>query len=677
MRIITSFLLLYVFSGFCLGQVDHSRKHWAFGRNAMMSFDENGITGTSTYTLNGYRGTACYSNKGGDLILSTNGNAVYGKDNTLLASLFTPADSYGNSDALIIPKNTEETKFYIFIIEDGNGLRTVDVDLESKSVILRPNVFNITGSAFKLTAVKHCFSDAYWLIFPDNASTFYSFLVKPNSISEPVVSSVSSVRGSVGDFVSSHDGTMLALSSYLSDWAELYDFDKKCGIVSNARNLKTILGTENRPHGLSFSPDDKSLYVAWSHQQSNLYQYDLENWGGISNAVQSSQNINDVLLGIDGNLYLNVHENGNPSRRIHVVKNPNSQEGGGTRAIEDIATLPLATNGAFEFPTFISNTTGGHCGEVGDFNINSFLDNKNRCTNKQVYFSATVVDGTYDSIRWDFDDPGSSLNSSTEIRVKKDFKDDRLYNVRCFAFHCSFVDTFYLPIEMVHPPSFTLGNDSTVCFGSRAEVTIPQPFDTFFWQDGYTKASRLEESGVFIASISLNRCIVEDTITISQYPDIWTELNAEYYICDLESEATRLDAGKGFKKYKWTPTGDTTQWIIVEELGEYIVVVDAFNGCQGDGSTYVKRRCDLEYHIPNAFTPNGDEINATFKAVGKTIESQIVKIYNRWGEKIYEGPEWNGQNAIQGVYTYTIQIKGYQQKNAVRRQEVGRVTLLK
>lgn len=679
-----SLFILFYFSS--TAQVDYKRTHWAFGRNALLSFDDNGIADAGTLPINGYRGTACFSNKQGDLVLNTNGNAVYGRDNELLAVLFDKAESLGQPDAIIIPKNEEETKFYIFIIEEGKGLRTVDVDLDSKSVTLRPDIFNESGYAFKLTAVKHCFSDAYWLILPDNASTFYSFLVKPNSISEPVLSTVASDRGNVGDFVSSHYGTKLALSSYLGDWAEIYDFDKKCGIVSNPRNLKKIWDTDNKPHGISFSPDDKSVYVAWSHQKSNLYQYDLENWGSVSNAVQSQENINDVLIGIDGHLYMNVHENGIPSRRIHVVRNPNNKGGGGTsRAIEDIATLPLGTNGAFEFPTFISSHTGGGCGEVGNIFTNRFRDNGNRCTNQQVYFFASIVRGTYDSIRWDLDGAtitdyqlDSSRSGNTNISLKGDFPDERNYKVRCFAFHCSLVDTFYFPLEMKHPQKFSLGNDTTLCFGASIVIEVPLTNSgSFVWSDGDLNYQRTVGAGVYEARVSFNGCEFSDTITINQQKDIWTELNEEYYICDIESETQLLDAGKGFKTYKWTPTGDTTQWIEVRKLGEYIVVVNAYNGCQGMGSTVVKRRCDITYYIPNAFTPNGDLHNNTFKAVGTNIEHQKMKIYNRWGEKIYEGSEWDGFDAIAGVYFYTIQISGFQQKTLIRKIETGVVHLIR
>jgi len=292
-----------------------------------------------------------------------------------------------------------------------------------------------------------------------------------------------------------------------------------------------------------------------------LLQYDLENWGSVSNAVNSQQNINDIQLGIDGQLYLNVHENNIPSRRIHVVRNPNSKGGGGTRAIEDVATLLPNTNGAFEFPTFIACISGGGCEVPGDFREPEFIEDKNRCTNTPVKFLASYTAQTYDSIRWDFDDPGNPESTSTDSQIIRNFPEEKLYSVKCFAFYCSFIDTFHFPLDMKHPIDFSLGTDTTLCFGSSLNLEIPLPYDTFKWSDGHLENNRTVQTGSFEAIIRNETCILRDTITVSQYPDIWTELESEYYICDLDQEAVKLDAGKGFQHYMWYPTGDTSQWI--------------------------------------------------------------------------------------------------------------------
>lgn len=86
--------------------------------------------------------------------------------------------------------------------------------------------------------------------------------------------------------------------------------------------------------------------------------------------------------------------------------------------------------------------------------------------------------------------------------------------------------------------------------------------------------------------------------------------------------------------------------------------------------------------IPNAFTPNQNDLNELFKPDGVFIQSYHLKIFNRWGEKLYDkngcGHGWdgkfNGELAPEGVYIYQCSIKGV---NGERHVFSGDVTLLR
>jgi gliding motility-associated-like protein len=72
-------------------------------------------------------------------------------------------------------------------------------------------------------------------------------------------------------------------------------------------------------------------------------------------------------------------------------------------------------------------------------------------------------------------------------------------------------------------------------------------------------------------------------------------------------------------------------------------------------------------YIPNTFTPDGDERNNIFKAVNYLyIYEWELKVYNRWGQIIFESEDvdegWdgtlkNGQYAQDGTYGYTIRYR--------------------
>lgn len=66
--------------------------------------------------------------------------------------------------------------------------------------------------------------------------------------------------------------------------------------------------------------------------------------------------------------------------------------------------------------------------------------------------------------------------------------------------------------------------------------------------------------------------------------------------------------------------------------------------------------------IPNAFTPNDDEINDIFSIKSIFLDSQDVEMYilNRFGRIIFYSPElaeWDGRNAPEGVYVLILYSK--------------------
>jgi gliding motility-associated-like protein len=86
--------------------------------------------------------------------------------------------------------------------------------------------------------------------------------------------------------------------------------------------------------------------------------------------------------------------------------------------------------------------------------------------------------------------------------------------------------------------------------------------------------------------------------------------------------------------------------------------------------------------IPNAFTPNNDGHNDVFRAQGNIITGQEMKIFNQWGELVFETSDpaagWDGtsqgKRQPMGVYVYTIRLKLANGKEIIRK---GAVNLLR
>ena len=129
-----------------------------------------------------------------------------------------------------------------------------------------------------------------------------------------------------------------------------------------------------------------------------------------------------------------------------------------------------------------------------------------------------------------------------------------------------------------------------------------------------------------------------------------------------------------------TPSSTTT----------YIVTSIDEGGCvvTDNVTVFVNTDPDLDYFIPNSFTPNGDGVNDFFTAYGTSIEiiEQFI-VYDRWGAIVFERDMvepgtflagWdgrkNGELLQPGVYAYTLQLRFF---GNFLRTASGNVTLMR
>jgi gliding motility-associated-like protein len=123
---------------------------------------------------------------------------------------------------------------------------------------------------------------------------------------------------------------------------------------------------------------------------------------------------------------------------------------------------------------------------------------------------------------------------------------------------------------------------------------------------------------------------------------------------------------------------------------DYLVrlIVTDENGCVDTAVQHILIEDVLIFYVPNAFTPDGDQYNGTFKPVmtsGYNIHEYHLMIFDRWGEVVFESMNadygWDGTYgnrglAQDGVYIWTLEFAenmSSSKKHAVE----GHVTLLK
>ncbi|MEY2950056.1 MAG: hypothetical protein RLZZ248_1257 [Bacteroidota bacterium] len=144
--------------------------------------------------------------------------------------------------------------------------------------------------------------------------------------------------------------------------------------------------------------------------------------------------------------------------------------------------------------------------------------------------------------------------------------------------------------------------------------------------------------------------------------------------------------------YNWTPANSLSDPTIANPLAqpstttEYLVELEKL-GCTEILPITVQVRDDLPcsepyIFIPNAFTPNGDGENDYFKVRSEIIIDLNMKIYNRWGEKVFESSQqetgWDGtfkgKMLLPNVFGYVVEGTCYNEEKFIKK---GNITLLK
>jgi len=118
------------------------------------------------------------------------------------------------------------------------------------------------------------------------------------------------------------------------------------------------------------------------------------------------------------------------------------------------------------------------------------------------------------------------------------------------------------------------------------------------------------------------------------------------------------------ESFLWN-TGSSENPLTLTKAGTYTAT--AFIENCSKTAHYTVEECPCVIWIPNAFTPNGDELNELFRPLiscHETLKSYKLHIYDRWGNLIFQtsdyavgwnGKDNNGKDYAAGVYNYLIE----------------------
>ena len=235
-------------------------------------------------------------------------------------------------------------------------------------------------------------------------------------------------------------------------------------------------------------------------------------------------------------------------------------------------------------------------------------------------------------------------------------------NKLCTIYDTADIDFYFIGLD--------LGPDTFYCGPISRTLDPKRNYKSYLWNGEITtKQLFVSTPGKYFINIETDEgCLASDTINIIQYPEIDGGLGSDTTIC-LSSKYP-LVAADNMEEYLWN-TGATTQKIIVTLQGTYTVTVRNKNGCIISDSIKITEDPNIlpsDLFMPNAFTPNGDNINDVYpgnKYSDPGAEYQL-RLYNRWGEQIFESNTpsvtWDGtikgNLAPQDVYVFYTKYVG-------------------
>jgi gliding motility-associated-like protein len=222
-------------------------------------------------------------------------------------------------------------------------------------------------------------------------------------------------------------------------------------------------------------------------------------------------------------------------------------------------------------------------------------------------------------------------------------------------------------------------DDASICHKDSI-VLNPGNFYSYLWNTNATaKTITIKSVGTYWVQVADTfGCKARDTfnlIAINPIPKDF--LPNSLSVCDGEQYTLT-----GYYSYNWM-TGETTPTISLSTLPLYSVKVTDANGCSGSDSMKVNYVGSLNIQPTNAFSPNDDGVNETFKPFsGSCIVSYSMKIFDRWGQLLFETTNpntgWNGKykgtTLPTAVYYYII---NYKNLLGIDNRKAGSITLLR
>lgn len=194
--------------------------------------------------------------------------------------------------------------------------------------------------------------------------------------------------------------------------------------------------------------------------------------------------------------------------------------------------------------------------------------------------------------------------------------------------------------------TFRMPADTIICDKSSYLLTLtPPPNTSITWNDGFTGFTKKITANNTYSTIANNiGCLTNNRFTVSSKPLPIVNIGNDTTICNTKSVV--VSAKYAGASFTWNDNS-TDSFLLIKSPNTYWIEA-LLNQCTFRDSIEVKyKKCECETVIPNAFSPNGDNINDEFVVKMECIPSLYhITIFNRNGQIMFDSKDytkrWNG-----------------------------------
>lgn len=303
-----------------------------------------------------------------------------------------------------------------------------------------------------------------------------------------------------------------------------------------------------------------------------------------------------------------------------------------------------------------------------------------------------------DQWQWSFGDGSFSSNNSPS----HSYVDEGNYTVTLIStdLPVGCKDTLSRQVSVYANPDIYAYGDS-ICAGDTALLrvfTINPQGNTYIWKptqglippvnNDFVQVTGINDTRTFtIEVIDQNGCRGFDTVQVFVPGPI--SLGSDLDTLVAPNAPVRLPIQvEPFYDYTFTPPLPLTDPIVVSSPDSNLTIklrVRDELGCFTQNYLFKIRIYPDKVWAPNVFTPNNDALNNTFQLLSigdrELVEVRSLKIYNRWGQKVFETSGnlktavWDGkQDGVESpvdVYYWVAEIRYYGGRQETRKGQIS------